>query len=251
MRFKEFWDKEAENYRKNQWEKGGVAKFDYLQTKIKLLKFLNPSSKDSILEIGCGGGTWTKIVSKKCKRLVALDISECMIKKAKKYVVSKKVKFIRNDFMKQNFKEKFDKLFTVRAIEYFGDKSRFIKKSYGLLKPFGKIVIITKSKSCLWDIIYKMRWKKTKFTQKKINAISLMRILTKNGFIDIGIQPAIIRLPIFASGNEELPLIPRKHEKYFLKLFSFVLKITNNLPRELLLLLAFISESYVVFATKK
>ena len=60
---------------------------------------------------------------------MAIDVSENMIEKAKEYVHNDNVTFIHGDFMDHDFKEKFDKIFSVRVFEYISNKKEFFRKT--------------------------------------------------------------------------------------------------------------------------
>src|SRR3989338_793385 len=157
MNIEDFWDNAASRYKYNQWEKSIVAEYDYASTKEILLEFLEPNKTDYILEIGCGPGKWTNIISDKCKNIIGIDISGNMISEAKKTCKKSNTKFIHTDFMRAEVCGGFDKIFAVRSFGYIHDKEKFISKANILLKPGGKLVIITKSTPCLWDITKKVK----------------------------------------------------------------------------------------------
>jgi ubiquinone/menaquinone biosynthesis C-methylase UbiE len=218
-------------------------------TKEILLRYLNPKKSDVILEVGCGPGVWTKLVAEKCKKITAIDVSEGMLEQAKRFANRKNVKFISGDssFITD---QKFDKIFAVRSFEYIKNKAATIEKFDNLLATNGKLVIITKSKPCLWDFIYTEGREKEKFWQEKVSYKMLRRMLSPL-FDDVTLKPAIIRLPIFKEGNKELPLIPKSLQKYFLNIFEKVTKISRKFPDNLMPLALVVSESYLVCGTKK
>lgn len=245
---KKFWNKVAKNYEKQRWKGSKVLEYDFTETKNTLLKELSSQKKnESILEIGCGVGVWTKIIGGKCKQITAIDLSEKMIEKAKKRFP--KAKYYCEDFLKFNCKEKFDKIFSIRVIEYAEDKELFVKKCSELLKRNGKLTIITKDNPNLWDII-NINW-----FQKKINHNELKKVFEKNGFNKISISPVNVRTPVFQKGLNELPIIPKKNAGIVLKTFKelknhFEKKCKTEKEKLLELLLA-VSESYCISGTKK
>lgn len=106
---KEFWDKWADDFIKDPW-----------QTKIHpqhkwLIKKINASKLESILEVGCGFGRNIKFLIQNGlnpSSIVGIDISPNMIKLARKYVGSKEVKFFISDLEGFKPKKKFDFVFT-------------------------------------------------------------------------------------------------------------------------------------------
>lgn len=241
-----FWDKSSRDYRYKQWEKSAVAESDFISTKDMLIESLRPDKNDSVLEIGCGPGKWTKIMSEFVKKITAVDISNKMINEAKKYCNNPKIKFLHGHVMKLDLKEKFDKIYAVRVFEYIQDKESFIRKMKLLLKEDGKLVVITKNKPCLWDLTKKPPG----FWQEKISSKEFTEKLKSNQFENIQKFPVIIRLPIFSNGNREFPLIGTKLENHFLAFFRFITDLFRNSPETIRNLSILFSESYLIFAEK-
>ncbi len=261
---KSFYDYDSERYLKIQWTRNDIAKFNYEITKKRLLDNLSPSKKDIILEIGCGPGTWTKIVSEKCGKLTAIDISKGMIEKAKKYVNKENINFVTEDFTTHKFNKKFNKIFSVRAIEYIKDKNVFIDKCYKLVDNNGKLIIITKHSRSIWELKGISRKILKKLTpnlfrydlkekvsysnlwwEKRINAYELQSSMKKSGFKNIKITPVMARPPIFMRGKFEIPLIPPSHDKVFVDFFR---KLDNLCSKSKFFLV--ISESYLITGIK-
>jgi ubiquinone/menaquinone biosynthesis C-methylase UbiE len=243
----EFWDSVSHHYRKKQWEKDAISRFDFRLTRKALVSSLKPSKTDSILEIGCGPGKWSKEIAGRCKRLVAIDVSAKMIENARAYCNRKNASFLHGDFTKSSIKGKFDKIFAVRVIEYSEDKEKFARKAGSLLKDGGILVIITKSKPCLWDLTENVKG----FWQEKIHYRKMEKILSENGFHDVSSKPIIIRLPIFKRGNREFPLVGRKNEGRVLRYFeekSMKASNSKGIKKKAFMLL---SESYIISAKKK
>lgn len=242
-----FWDSVSGTYKFKQWEKDNISRFDFVLTKNAMIKFLKPSKKDSILEIGCGPGKWTNILSEKCKKIVSVDISKKMIYEAKKYCKCRKnISFIHGDIMELNFDEKFDKIISVRSLEYIKNKKALLNKAMSLLNKKGKIIIITKTTPCLWDLTKKVN----QFWQSKISHRSLVKLCREIGFKNIVVKPVIIRLPIFVSGNREFPIVGKWLEPRALNVFKKITEASQNIGAELMSMPLFISESYLLYAEK-
>lgn len=243
----DFWNQMASTYKNRQWENTRIARFDYELTKKLLFKYLRPNEKDNILEVGCGPGTWTNPVSASCKKLVAVDISDKMLNNAKAYCKQQKnIQFICGDAINMKHDTKFDKIFSVRSIEYIREKEKLMGKFASLLNENGSLVIITKSKPCLWDLA-----KNTKcFWQEKISSSDIKKLCKTNGFSEVTVVPVIIRLPIFKNGNRELPLINERLEKKALSIFHTITQYAQNTKGILRKLCLTLSESYLLYAKK-
>lgn len=255
-----YWDNHSKRYRKAQWTGTLTSQFDYEQTKRKLLRNLRPKRNEKILEIGCGPGIWTQLIAKNCFELVAIDISKEMIDKVKNYVKDNNVKFINCNFLDFEVNEKFDKIFSVRVIEYIPNKIKLFKKISKLLVPNGELVIITKTKKSIWDYYKKLKVFLRFYNRNKFNEVRqyswfenlslkfLKSLIKQNNLSILNISPVIIRLPIFKRGNDEIPLITKKLEKKVLKIFNFFSGKLSKMPIHFQL---FIAESYLIHAKKK
>ncbi len=250
MKRADYWNLMSNTYTHNQWFKSDVALFDYKLTKQILLHYLNPRKSDVILEVGCGSGIWTKLIATRCKKLIALDISKAMIKRAKLYANKKNVKFLLSDISSLLINQKFDKIFAVRSFEYVKDKPSVIRKFRDMLNDNGKLIVITKSKPCMWDLICKRKWHKDNFWQEKVSYSTLCKLLSTH-FENIILKPVLIRLPIFKEGNNELPIVTKFSQKYFLRLFEYLTGISRKFPKKLVPIALTFSESYLVYAIKK
>jgi len=108
------------NYEYWRWKSSLSRKKQYQQTLKSLLFHIGDSFFEDLLEVGCGPGTWTRILTKRCKNITIVDISEEMIKVARRRLSPKKVKCIVGDFQdpELSFPSKYDAIFCIRAIEY-------------------------------------------------------------------------------------------------------------------------------------
>lgn len=139
----------TKNYEIERWHKRFLSKISYEQTKDCLEEIIAQDDNDlKILEIGCGPGVWSKLLYKKAKKLVLLDISKEMLAQAKlKFPKSKKVFYVEDDFTRCKISEKFDRIYAIRVFEYFPNKFSVVKKMRDLLENGGRVVIVTKNPS--------------------------------------------------------------------------------------------------------
>lgn len=97
----------------------------------QISKLLGKESKyDSILDVACGGGLVTKELQKrfKPKKIIGIDISRAMIKRAKEYDSENLIKWKVGDIFEYNVKEKFDLVTCVDILEHVDDDLGFLKK---------------------------------------------------------------------------------------------------------------------------
>ena len=146
-----FYDTDSSRYRDAQWFSSNAAQTLYWATQSLILKELQINRKHRVLEIGCGPGTWTKILLSKEVEIEAVDLSPGMIQQAREYVADQRIVFRQGDFLKLDFQvQGYDRILSVRVLEYFLDKKAVMEKCFQLLKPGGWMVFITKSTSPIW-----------------------------------------------------------------------------------------------------
>src|SRR3989344_1658053 len=111
----------------------------------------------SYFEFGVGPGTWTKMFLSSSKRFVLLDISEEMIKQAKQKIGNgKNMRYITGNVLNLNQREKFDFVFSSRAIKYIPNKEKLFGVIYSSLRNGGKCVIISQSIDTLMQRLYRL-----------------------------------------------------------------------------------------------
>lgn len=224
------------DYEKKRWFKDKASEEKYSETEKAINFHLNNRFKD-VLEIGCGPGTWSRILLKHTKNLVLLDISKEMLRQAKKRLKKEKLKiaYVCSDFENFKTKKKFDLIFSSRAIEYMPNKERVIKKINGFLKDGGKVIIITKNPMRRWKhLIFKKDVEK--IHKNWISIKEFKNLLEKFKFKKIEIYPAVFSVMPFPNF-----ILTRKLNMFFHLLF-YKIKIFS--------LIALSLESYVVIAYK-
>ncbi len=97
------------------------------------------TSQMEILDLCCGTGYICNTIE--AKRIVGLDMSAAMLGRNAKVKRDNKT-LIKGDAYQMDFKEaEFDRVYNSSASHEFKLFSRLLQKSYGILKPGGKIVI--------------------------------------------------------------------------------------------------------------
>ncbi len=104
-------------------------------------------STENVLDAGCGvGGSSIFIAKNTGCTVTGITLSEKQIQQAKgnteKNNLSDKVQFIQMDYCSTDFEdESFDVVWGCESICYADNKEKFIKESFRLLKPGGRLVI--------------------------------------------------------------------------------------------------------------
>ncbi|MCL4416742.1 MAG: class I SAM-dependent methyltransferase [Actinobacteria bacterium] len=123
------------------------AKFYNQWTLSKFVKYL----KGDILEVGCGIGNFTQILSK-FGDITAIDIDESLIRRFDKHG-SNKITAGYGDIEKDEyfFKEKtFDTIVCVNVLEHISDDKKALQNMYKLLKKEGKLILLVP----IYDFLY-------------------------------------------------------------------------------------------------
>lgn len=137
-------------YVEYRWRSHPLQRLHYRQTRRTLRRALEDHvwSGSSILEVGCGPGTWTDECLRFAGRLTLLDISTSMLREASaRYRGDDRVSVVCGDFTSGavDRPRSFDAIVTVRAFEYMDPKSGVIRRIGRLLKPGGVLVLVTKN----------------------------------------------------------------------------------------------------------
>jgi len=155
-----------------------------------LQKLIESRKPEVIAEIGCGTGYWINKLYKDNLRVVGIDLSVNMLKKAKR----------KNDYLnlinanacqtplKQN---KFDIIFLVNAIHLFDDIRRFLSEVFYVLDKGGIITIVLadiRHSEYHW-YIYDYFEHTKEFDMNRIPVVSeLEKELLKTGFQNITVN---------------------------------------------------------------
>jgi len=112
------------------------------------LELMNVQKGDRILELGCGAGYATRLISEMglAEEIVGLDISPTMIRSArvrnKKAINEKRVKLIQanlNNLPLQN--ENFNTVFSIQTIYFWTDIPATLSEIFRVLKPEGVVIL--------------------------------------------------------------------------------------------------------------
>jgi len=155
----------------------------------KILEKLNDEDNlGNLIEIGCGTGYFTKILSTKSENIISTDISEEMLNIAKENL--KENEFLAMDCQNLKFNDgKFDTAFMGLVLLFADDPQKALKEIKRVLKPKGLLIIADP------DISYLSTYGKLKFriralikyrriptTSHILNQKKILNMLDKTGF---------------------------------------------------------------------
>jgi SAM-dependent methyltransferase len=266
-KIRDYFDYDSLRFADNRWLGSQVARKDYEITMEYLLQFLDLSDKDNVLEVGCGPGVWTDLVSRRCHRMTAVDISADMLTQARHRVQTENVIFRQANFDEYEDSESYDKIFSVRAIEYFPDTIQAVRNMYTMTREGGRVVTVTKTcptlitvRAKLWSFVRRILPRKKEsalepsLPMTKIPPFRLRRLFLESGYSKADIYPVVLRAPFFVHGRYLLPCasegLQQKYEMSMLRFcnrFAGRAKSAREIARYLLLIF---SETYLVIAQK-
>ena len=118
MDVSEYWRKRGPNYQKELEEKSKSLQLRLELQENIIKKLILEFKPKSILEIGCGSGRFTKILSEltEFEKYLALDISQGQIDSAKKYVNNNKISFQCTKIQDLDIDDKFDLVFSSEVL---------------------------------------------------------------------------------------------------------------------------------------
>lgn len=261
-----YFDSHASTHLEHRWLGGRARLWDYQRTRRVLLRELRPAPGDRVLDIGCGPGTWSREIAATGAQVVGVDIADSMVAAAREYARGLPATFVRSDFLQAELDGQFDKIISVRAIEYFPDKGRFAEKVARHLAPGGTAVIITKTRYSIWrgrqrvanlltGLAERIRRVKSfegtsdaepAFRQYMVTAREVSQAFAPYGFDAIRVRPVVLRPPVFRSGFNEIPLVPDSLAPGLLGASSLLCRVSPPLTPILSTLPGLLTESYCV-----
>lgn len=217
-------DEAAGYYRKLRWEKNRLTQFEKWVTQTTVEEELGDARVLKALELGCGPGTWTGTLADRAERVRAVDLSEAMLAQAAGALADRSnVELTQSDIGTFDpGSERFDRILSVRVVEYVPEWRRVVESFGRWLAPEGRAVVVTKTPISVWRGTGRERWFGPRtmarrltgrslnpdFWQRYIPVRDMVRAFETAGLVDIKVRPVIFGLPIFMRGTKQYPLIP-------------------------------------------
>lgn len=111
-----------------------------------LIKFI-PNNIETCLDIGCGKGELSFMLSKKSKRVIAVDLADKMIEKAKALHPSKNIQYICGNILEMRFEDNsIDVIITTATAHHLPYEWLLCFAKYKLKKG-GKLIILDLAKA--------------------------------------------------------------------------------------------------------
>lgn len=208
-------------------------KFETIFSKIKLDK------SKSILDIGCGPGTFLSMMDGKYKLAYGIDIAKKQVGFAKKNFRGKNLFWKAAELKDMGFKKRtFDYVFMIELIEHLehDEMKKLIKRIKPLLKKSGYLIITTPNYVSPWPIIEmvlnrvsKVSYEEqhiTKFTKKR-----LKNLLNDSGFNIKSVETFYLISPFLALISQKLSENTLKLERKLFKNYFGCLFFIELIPK--------------------
>lgn len=189
-----------------------IQRFWHRHKFMTVLSKIKPDKSKTVLDVGCGPGTFISLMKRDYKKVYGIDIAKKQIEFAKKNFKQKNIIWVASDLEEINFKKNtFDYVCMIEVIEHLEhdkmvDMLKSIKK---ILKNEGSLVLTTPNYISHWPLvefilnkISRLDYKEqhiTKFTKK-----NLAELLTNNGFKIKSIETFFIASPFLAFVSNRL-----------------------------------------------
>jgi len=112
---------------------------------------LKPGPGEFILDAGCGTGVFTLDMISCGARVVGLDLSLSMIRRARQKARSSQLRIISADILHLPFPENsFDKTVSITALEFIPDGQKAIKELFRVTRKGGTVVVATLNSLSPW-----------------------------------------------------------------------------------------------------
>jgi ubiquinone/menaquinone biosynthesis C-methylase UbiE len=262
----------ASKYQESAWFGGtSRSRYSYEVTRRRVVQGLSLTGEEEVLELGCGPGTWTRVIASAAGHVTALDLSEKMLDRARRFVQPFDVTFVHADALLFRSDRPYDRVVSVRAIEYVADKEALAEQLVRLTADDGVLVVVTKNPFSAWGL-RRTYWQVRGFLERlrrrlgraetepesdeehhymqRIPPWRFIRLLRHAGFDQVTVSPVVVGLPIMANAPGEVPLIPKRLAPTVLQAGNRLSDWLGRLPQKVMVPLLFFSESYCVTARK-
>ena len=148
----------------------------------EVIRYIDPTDGDTILDIGCGNGYVLGLIAKQCDAsLTGIDISESILNAAKrrnqKYITNNTMHFYCQDLKAMDFPDAaYSKIYTINTVYFWESLDEVMTEIHRILKPNGLFVNTLFSNEFLDTLSF------TKHGYQKFSSAQLHNAGTNAGF---------------------------------------------------------------------
>ncbi|AGL03435.1 class I SAM-dependent methyltransferase [Desulfoscipio gibsoniae] len=175
----QLFDALANNY--DGWYLAPASRFADRVEKDAVLGYLEIKDGMSVLDIGCGTGNYTLLLSRQGLRVTGLDISPGMLARAraKAEEAHLDVELLQGDATALPFGDNsFDAVLSVSALEFMPHPDKVLREAYRVLKPGGRLVVGVLGQDSAWGRYYADKVRRNPgsvFSQAKLYTLEELR----------------------------------------------------------------------------
>ncbi|MBU4348423.1 class I SAM-dependent methyltransferase [Patescibacteria group bacterium] len=123
------------------WNWSSPAGIKRWQRRVDMFRLFLGNNSKNVLEVGCGTGLFTKELAKTDNKIIAIDISEELIEKARKKILgSNNILFKIENAYNTSFKDNSFDFIVGSSVLHHLDAEAAIKEFYRILKPGGQLM---------------------------------------------------------------------------------------------------------------
>ncbi|MGI8480579.1 MAG: SAM-dependent methyltransferase [Chthoniobacterales bacterium] len=182
----------------------GIQWFWHYERYAAVVGFL-PAVGASILDLGCGPGTFLGNYAAAYDAGVGVDLARPQIEYANSKYRSERLRFEAKDAVGFAGEQQFEVVVSIEVIEHLPitETQTFLKTIFDLLTPGGTVVLATPNYSSLWPIIEWFISKKgpVNYLEQHINRFTVARLeqeLTKAGLVVVSRRTIFLVSPFLA-----------------------------------------------------
>ena len=144
----------------NQWAQAGEGEkmeHHHLDITKKTMALMDLKAGDRVLDLGCGSGWATRLLSPKGREIVGVDVSDEMVRQAQQASSNfANVKFLQGSAEKIPCPDNsFDKMLSVESFYYYSDQEAALDEIFRVMAPNGRIFILI---NLYKDNEYSLQW---------------------------------------------------------------------------------------------
>ena len=116
-----------------------------------ILDLLSPGPGEFLLDAGCGTGIFTMDMLSCGARVVGIDLSLSMIRRARHKARTSRLRILSADIIRLPFPENsFDKAVSITALEFIPDARKAVKELFRVTRSGGPVVVATLNSQSPW-----------------------------------------------------------------------------------------------------